>query len=156
MWPPETACCSLQLAVGPRTKRLAAEAARNACRKRLCLLPADADAALDGTAAVGAPEAAAAAPRPGDQAPLLAPYSAPSNAEVGAASAQLSSKQWTVLEVAAELQGYLLAVALDFLVTLAVFPGVASSICPSQNTARRPPCTPHPQAGRSCGKHLGL
>lgn len=136
--------------------------------KLSCSLPADADAVLDNAA--GAPAAAAAvpqlgdqapqlgdqAPQLGDQAPLLAPHIAPFDAEAGAAAGAVSRKQWTVPEVAAELQGYLWAVALDFLVTLAVFPGVASSICPSQNTARRPPCTPHQQAGRFCGKHLGL
>lgn len=62
------------------------------------------------------------------------------------------SKQWSVVAVAWELRHHCAAVALDFLVTLAVFPGVASAICPSQNEARTPPCTPRPHAGRLYGK----
>lgn len=62
------------------------------------------------------------------------------------------SIQWTAWQIARRLRGYAAAVALTFLVTLAVFPGVASSICPSQNTAATPPCTPHPHAGRFYGE----
>jgi hypothetical protein len=57
-----------------------------------------------------------------------------------------------VVEVAWELRHHCAAVALDFLVTLAVFPGVASAICPSQNEAGAPPCTPRPHAGRLYGE----
>lgn len=60
--------------------------------------------------------------------------------------------KWTAWQIARRLQGYAAAVALTFLVTLAVFPGVASSICPSQSTAATPPCTPHPHAGRFYGE----
>lgn len=98
-------------------------------------------------------DAAAAAQQPHDQAPLLSTGGAVPDAEAGGgAGGSADGKQWTAYAVAAQLQGYLWAVALDFLVTLAVFPGVASSICPSQNVARRPPCTPHPHAGRFYGE----
>lgn len=53
--------------------------------------------------------------------------------------------------MAYELRLYLAAVALTFLVTLAVFPGIASSVCSQHSTAAAPPCTPHPPAGRFYG-----
>ena len=174
-------------------------------------------------AAAAAEQAAQAAARQHehDQAPLV-PATEPPSSDVPefedglAAGAQ---KDWTPWQVAAELWGYLAAVALDFMVTLAVrqktsyngdadpcnaccqlsgtephcswhfdfrctcfwkpgicrctcfckfdvaeflqqqqgllvqvFPGVASSICPSQSTAAVPPCTRHPHAGRFNGE----
>lgn len=119
---------------------------------------------MEGTAANNV-EAAAAGRPASDVAPLLAaaglgPSSAaavdarihqPSD-DAGRTSDAPSGKQWTAWEVAWQLRGYAAAVALDFLVTLAVFPGVASSICPAQNRASATPCTPHPHAGRFYGE----
>lgn len=62
------------------------------------------------------------------------------------------SKQWTSWSIAVELKSYIAAVALAFVVTLAVFPGIATSICSSHSLSTVPPCTPHPQAGRLHGE----
>jgi hypothetical protein len=126
--------------------------------------------ACAGTAVAGTPEAQAqqpaseaapllpntasrSAPRvAGDAAGADGPQSAYSGGGGSDPEAGPPGKQWSVVEVAWELRHHCAAVALDFLVTLAVFPGVASAICPSQNEARTPPCTPHPHAGRLYGE----
>lgn len=61
------------------------------------------------------------------------------------------SKQWTSWDIAVEVKGYIAAVTLAFLLTLAVFPGIATSICSSHSVSATPPCTPHPHAGRLYG-----
>ena len=121
-------------------------------------------------AAVGSTEAHAQQPA-SEAAPLLADTasrSAPHSADAAAGGYRPQpacsgdsgnpesgplGKHWSVTEVAWELRHHCAAVALDFLVTLAVFPGVASAICPSQNEAGAPPCTPRPHAGRLYGEH---
>lgn len=61
------------------------------------------------------------------------------------------SRQWTSWDIAVELKGYIVAVTLAFLLTLAVFPGIATSICSSHSISITPPCTAHPHAGRLYG-----
>lgn len=74
-----------------------------------------------------------------------------SGAEPGSDRGLGGCEAWGAWQVATELRLYLAAMSLTFLVTLAVFPGIASSVCSRHSTASAPPCTPHPAAGRFYG-----
>lgn len=52
------------------------------------------------------------------------------------------------------LRWHALVLALDFAVTISVFPSVTAAICSVHNPATSPPCFPHVAAGRLAGAHV--
>lgn len=62
------------------------------------------------------------------------------------------NKQWTSWDIAVHLKEYISAVTLTFIITLAVFPGIATAICSSQSSTEGTVCTPSPSAGRLNGE----
>ena len=51
-----------------------------------------------------------------------------------------------------QLSGYSAALALDFLITLAVFPGISSAICSVQDATASFPCSATTPSGRFYGE----
>lgn len=62
------------------------------------------------------------------------------------------NKQWTSWHIAVHLKEYISAATLTFIITLAVFPGIATSICSSRSSTEGTVCTPSPSAGRLSGE----